>query len=389
MPPKPRQRWQRSLVTVEASERVAESAETLRKALLEEAAASPAGQVDVERLQTLQQALALLNATVPARPSPLVRRLPMALLLVASAVGVALLMFTHRGTTEVFATFQASGFAVELAEPLAWAGPVRANSLSLSRYESLRAPFLESLLPVSDAPPAVKVSQLSLEPSDACAGTLTVELPRFGAGAVLTIHTLGERRLRLNGPAVTPGVSATLAGCWQVLRPGLAPVTVRLAMPQRLSVTADATGLDVVLQPRDLQQPWLLTPARVKALRFQRLDQRDAGDQTQVREVSTLIGGTLHFEELAERSISVRPGEALRWSAISGSILELRSGEGGLTVTVQGEVQGLRSGSAYHPRELMPTWLDWLRSNQAASLYWAAVISGFGMLAALRRWWLA
>lgn len=384
MPPEPGARWRRRRPRPDARSRLAARAGALRDELMAEAASSASGGVDPVRLQELQQTIALLSVEALARASPAARRLPMALLLIASALAVALLMFTRRGSAEVFASVKTSGVTARLGEAFAWAGPVRTDSLSLARYDDLRAPFLDGLVP---APAETAARLLTLKQADGCEGSMTVELPGLKVGDVVGLHAVGTKRVRITGPAPTPGVVTTLTGCWQVLRPGAPPATVRLTTPQRLSATAGVAGLDLILEPRPVEQSWLATPLRVSALNFHTLDERDAGNGTLVRQMSTLTAGTVQFEELANRVVRVRPGEALRWAALTGDVLELRSGEAGIELALQGEVQGLRTGSVRHPRDLMPTWLDWLRDNQAASLYWAAVISGFGMLAAVRRWW--
>jgi hypothetical protein len=72
---------------------------------------------------------------------------------------------------------------------------------------------------------------------------------------------------------------------------------------------------------------------------------------------------------------------------LQGDLIAVRPDEGGLRLAVEARVNGLRSGSAREPRNMMPTWLDWLRENRAATLYWGALVAGFGLLAALRNWW--
>ena len=65
----------------------------------------------------------------------------------------------------------------------------------------------------------------------------------------------------------------------------------------------------------------------------------------------------------------------LRFGVANGTILTLDLRDDGIAAIFQGDVRGMRSGAGDHPRVLMPTLLEWLRSRQALSLLWGTALT--------------
>jgi hypothetical protein len=129
--------------------------------------------------------------------------------------------------------------------------------------------------------------------------------------------------------------------------------------------------------------PWL----RADAISLTRIERIAADDLMIVRPVSTLLAGTLVYTALDGRERKLRVAEPLWFARAQGEIRSIEVAPGGVKASFRGEVAGMASGSAEAPRNLMPTWLDWLAANHGLSLLWGTALYGFGLIMALLKWW--
>src|SRR5262249_22606210 len=138
-------------------------------------------------------------------------------------------------------------------------------------------------------------------------------------------------------------------------------------------------------------------PRHSPAARWQQLAARDpqayrledvqGDDGPFARPASTVLSGSIYFESLGGREHRLRPGEMLRFERANGTVLTLELRPDAIAGIFQGDVRGVSVGAGDHPRNLMPTLLDWLREQQGLSLLWASALYLFGIGLTLQRWW--
>ena len=95
----------------------------------------------------------------------------------------------------------------------------------------------------------------------------------------------------------------------------------------------------------------------------------------------------MFFDELAGRELRLRAREAIRFGEARGEIRAVRFADDRLIVNFHGQVRGMTSGPLDHPRNLMPSWLEWLRANQPLALLWGSALYLSGLLTTLWQGW--
>jgi hypothetical protein len=105
------------------------------------------------------------------------------------------------------------------------------------------------------------------------------------------------------------------------------------------------------------------------------------------RPESSILSGKLSFEEFKDNSVNLRRGELLNLSGALGQIRELRSDGQVLSSQFDGAVKELSTGEGNRRRNLMPTWLEWLRGREALFQFWALAGYLAAMGLTIGRWW--
>lgn len=319
---------------------------------------------EVQALAQLQQLLVLQQR--PLRKLP---RWPIAITLLA-ALGLASALMSLRVTrTPIELEVEASALRVELNQ----AQPVT-GTLALTR---LRAIGVEG----GGAGGAGRPAVLALQPAadaDTCRASLTLEPLLLPASARLTLRA-GPQPARLHLAVLAPGATLRLS---QALCPGAGqPREIR-----SLVLTLGAQEADLELEAATA--PLALAPViTVQGLAFDEVETLAGDHATHVRRASTLRSGQLHLLALDRRQLALRRGELLTLGGASGELRELEAAAGTLKLRFAGEVRTLSRGEGAHARTLMPTWLEWLRANQALALVWGSGLGLFGLATALGRWW--
>jgi hypothetical protein len=122
------------------------------------------------------------------------------------------------------------------------------------------------------------------------------------------------------------------------------------------------------------------TPLEVRALAW-------TGQPGSAIEESSILSGKVTLDEIGRRSVTVRAGDPLRIGSGLGTIRQLSFNAGTMTCAFDGTVKELSTGPVGRRRNLMPTWLSWIRAQDALVQFWALFGSLAGLALAINHWW--
>jgi hypothetical protein len=108
---------------------------------------------------------------------------------------------------------------------------------------------------------------------------------------------------------------------------------------------------------------------------------------TVVRPLSTIISGTLNFEDLNGLERKIRPGEMIQFEQSQFEIRTFRLQEDHIEMKFHGHVGGMTVGWGDNRRSIMPTWFEWIRARNSIWLLWGPALYLFGLIAGALRWW--
>lgn len=309
------------------------------------------------------------------------QRWRMVALFAATLALLSLLLLATVRETEIELDLVVSELRFTLAAHQQLSEPLQLASLGASGLAGASLP---------GAPPgAGGAAQVLLQAASAPGGGTISLAPLIGAaGAEVTLRT-GDvpNELRLSVKGLDASVRADVSGTITALLPRQAKRTIDAATPQAVALAPGPGDVDLDLVALNPSVSPLAPSLSISALALVRIDEVSQGGRSVVRRVSTLHSGSVFFGELAGRELRLRAREALRFGQARGEIRAVRFADGRLVVDFHGRVRGMASGSLDHPRDLMPSWLEWLRANQPLALLWGAALYLFGLLTTLWQWW--
>lgn len=335
-------------------------------------------------LERLTRLVAADGAPRPARRRP---AWPVALLLGATLLVVSTLLFARVRATEIEMELDASELTFTLARQDVLLRNVMVDHLAVSGLDRIALPFeLERAFGNGTADPDLAISLQVVQPEQGDASiTIGALAPPAATAVRLRLVDAGEYRLSMHSPEF--GLRVDVVGPVIVAVSGSGRQQVDLIVPEPITLTADSSGIvDLDITFRDLARQNIAVQVPVRELGFMRMDEFGARDIQLVRPLSTILSGTLYFESLNGAAHTVRPGERLRFAKAEGEIRSLRLHEDRLSILWAGRVSGMHTGSDDRPRNLMPTWLDWLRARHGLSLLWGTTLYLFGIFLGVWRW---
>jgi len=135
-----------------------------------------------------------------------------------------------------------------------------------------------------------------------------------------------------------------------------------------------------------LPQKIALMPLPIRDLSLLRIEDRRGPEGLPVRRVSTILSGTIYFEELNGQELKLRSGETIRFEGLQGEIGSLELKDDKIVLQFRGRVRGMTAGSSDTSRSLMPTWLEWLKARRGLYLLWGTAVYLFGLIVGVLRW---
>jgi hypothetical protein len=194
----------------------------------------------------------------------------------------------------------------------------------------------------------------------------------------------GQYRVALQGQGLD--LSANVNGPVRLGLAGGAERQLSFLSPKAIVFEPQAQQINLDLTFVALPQKISPAPLDVQQLSLTRVENRRGPDGLPVRELSTVLSGSIYFEELNGEEHKLRSGEAIRLKASRGQfdVLELRDEQ--ILVRFHGEVEGMAAGASEVGRSLMPTWLEWLKARRGLYLLWGTAIYLFGLIGGVMRW---
>jgi hypothetical protein len=186
-------------------------------------------------------------------------------------------------------------------------------------------------------------------------------------------------------PAANGGFSAEVNGPVRISSIAGGQHPIDFPGPRSIVFKPQTQQADLDLTFLKLPQKLSRLPLAVQDLSLIRIDDRRGIDGLPARRVSTILSGSLYFEDLNGKTLSLRPGELIELDASQGQIESLQLKDD-IAIQFRGHVRGIVSGPADIRRSLMPNWLEWLKARQGLSLLWGSAIYVFGLIAGVLRW---
>jgi hypothetical protein len=157
-------------------------------------------------------------------------------------------------------------------------------------------------------------------------------------------------------------------------------------LPGTLAAILDPDTTYLHLSPGSRATRPLIEHLLVDSLSFDVLEERGSGS----RSTSGILGGTIYFPAVANRSHSVRPRQWLRVNFERVWIEHLRFQEDTLVVVASGEARNVRVGPAGTETDLTPSWLEVLyaRHGLLAAFVLGSIPVSIAVLQWLHRRWL-
>jgi hypothetical protein len=139
-----------------------------------------------------------------------------------------------------------------------------------------------------------------------------------------------------------------------------------------------------------------LTAAEGHPLRFARqiavekvaLGEEDItfGDVAKNRPISSVLSGTLYWDALDGKQMTLRPSEALSFSESTGRLRSVTAEANGLHLELFAAVKDMKTGEAPNERSLMPSYLQWIAARAELWLWWGSAVSVFAVVMSVLRW---
>jgi hypothetical protein len=299
-------------------------------------------------------------------------------------LAIALGLYSLRiDETEVVLTAEASAVGFTLAAPQPIMRAIAVRGLGVAGVVGVELPDGSTV----SAPPAGAASDdtlaLTLRPEDGRRpGTLSLDPGDLPEGTRVGLR-VGDR----------PGASVLtleLPGGGEIAAVGRGALAVRgpggsrrldLAAPRGIRFLLGARAADFVLEGPPDGRLALETEIRVSHLQLHRVPQAfragpSGADAARplAPQVSTVLAGTLSFEDLPDRQVALRTGQHLLVGRIvDARLVNATFRPAGIDFELRGRVGGLATGREPVRRSLMPTWLEWLQAHHLVKVLWGGL----------------
>lgn len=351
------------------------------------ARAAAEGDATLDRVAARVQSLsAVIDAIEKAGGKARNRRLTIA----TGAAAVLLtgtLLLLHRPSAEILVDAKASGVSFTVARSFA---PLRGiaglQSVELAGLAKIQQDGEPDITAGTDDDLRVRFDTGTTAKERGSIGFDSLLVP---AGTQIELFQANAGKLiglRLQYPrGASPAIDMDVSGGLLVQIQGQRPRKTGSIAPARITAAPDGDAQLLL----EFNSPAIEFPAPilVQSISWARDTRTGSAQPGESRSQSTLISGKLSLEEFKDRSISLRDGEPLHLGGASGWIRQLRFDGQTLSCQFDGAALELSIGEGSRKQNLMPTWLDWMRQQDALLQFWAvsAYLAGLGL--AIGRWW--
>jgi hypothetical protein len=359
-----------------------------RAKALQDEAVRTSGSIPAEQLEDLQRLSSLVEISDAAQPPPARSHWPLITVFASTLLIASILLFTGPRSTEIELDLEVSQMGFVLPARQALSQYMRLSTLEvsgLSRIQIPRASGSDSMTLVSGRDFDSSVA-LSTAAGDKLPGQISLPaliLPAQTRVSLEKTDVAEQYRLSLQGKGLD--LKADVDGAMQVRLTGGSERQLSFLSPKPV-IFEPQPQVDLDLTPLALPQKLSPIPLSVQDLSLLRIEDRRGLDRLPVRRVSTILSGTVYFEELNGQQLKLRPGEVIQLDGSTGEIDSLELKDNNIALQFHGRVRGISAGSSEVRRSLMPTWLEWLKARQGLTLLWGTAIYLFGLVAGVLRW---
>lgn len=351
-----------------------------RLALLREAQRR-GGRMSPARLAELQALMAIAPALAPV-PAPARRdRWPLAAAMLLTMLLASALLYLRTPTTEI--ELEASVSELQFVSPVE---QVLTQILVLRSLQVAGADAVSMSDSQVQGPGGGAITLQADAGSPSCAGTITLDPMLLPAGSRVRLRgTPGAERLRMSLLAPGMRLHVTVDGCVKLTAGGAK--TVRTSGTRSVTVGLGSDEADIDMAAIDATPPALAGSLSATALSLARVEQFGEEGRSHVRHASTIESGRLFMLSLNGQEKALRPGEEIAFAQVRGELRSMEPRAPLIALRFHGQADGMVAGFGASARDIMPTWLEWLRSNQSLSLLWGSVLYALGLFATLLKWW--
>jgi hypothetical protein len=356
---------------------------------LQKEALRSGGSIPPEQLEQLRQLASLAGIYDTAQPVPPRRRWPLIALFAFTLVLVSILLFVRRRSTEIELDLRVTELGFVLPERQLLNEPLRLAALGISGLREIQLPRgrrseAVTLTSGHEFESGMNLAVATENQSRGEVGLPELVLPSETHVSFKKTDLPGQYRWALQGTGFD--LRADVVGPVRVEPEGGTGRQLTFLSPKPVIFEPQSNDVNLDLTFLVLPQKLFPMPRNIQDLSLLRIENRRGPDGLPVRRVSTLLSGSIYFEELNGQELKLRPGEEIRFEKSQGEIESLELKDDGVVFQFRGRVHGMTAGSDETSRSLMPTWLDWLKARRGLYLLWGTAVYLFGLIVGVLRW---
>jgi hypothetical protein len=344
------------------------------------------GLIPAERLEALGRLAKLVEIRETAATS-LRRRWAVPAVALGTLVCASVLLFARVSSTEMEMELRVSEFSFVVPTVQAITDALSVSALGVSGLRLVDLPGADG---GPGQPRAASDILLTTGTVGRRSGFVSVSPITLPARTRVSVQTLGAPdRFRMEFRHARPELAISLLGPVRIVVPSAVNEQRDFPFPRPVALEPDSQRVivDVRIAAPAGGRTTFPSPLPAESLSLARIDEFQASDRTLVREVPTIIAGTLYFESLDGHARELRAGEGLRFAWSGGEIREWRLGDDGVVLRFHGMVRGMSAGSGETRRSLMPTVLEWVRARHGLALLWGTTAYVVGLFVTVLGWW--
>jgi hypothetical protein len=347
------------------------------------------GSIPQEQLEELRRLASLAGIYDAAQPKAPRRRWPLIALFASTLVIVSILLFVRRRSTEIELDLHVTELGFVLPERQLLNEPLRLGALGISGLRAIQLPRGRSseaatLTSGHDFESGINLAVAIENQSRGEVGLPELILPAGTHVSFKKTDLPGQYRWALEGTGFD--LRADVVGPVRVDPEGGTGRQLTFLSPKPVVFEPQSNDVNLDLTFLVLPQKLPPVPRNIQDLSLLRIENRRGPDGLPVRRLSTILSGSIYFEELNGQELKLRPGEDIRFESSEGEIESLELKDDGVVFQFRGRVHGITAGSTETRRSLMPTWLDWLKARRGFYLLWGTAVYLFGLIAGVLRW---
>jgi hypothetical protein len=347
------------------------------------------GSVPPEKLEELRRLASLVGIYDAAQPAPPRRRWPLIAVFVFTLFIVSILLFVRRRSTEIDLDLHVTELGFVLPERQLLTEPLRLATLGISGLREIELPRARSseAVTLTSGHEFESGMNLAVATENQSRGEVSLAELILPAQTYVTFKKTdlpGQYRWALQGTGFD--LRADVVGPVRVDPDGGSERQLTFLSPKPVIFAPQSNDVNLDLTFLVLPQKLSPVPRNIQDLSLLRIENRRGPDGLPVRRLSTILSGSIYFEELNGEERKLRAGEEIRFESSQGEIESLELKDDGVVFQFRGRVHGMTAGSSETSRSIMPTWLDWLKARRGIYLLWGTAVYLFGLIAGVLRW---